>query len=81
VIADAALGRSERDVVLHPVAGEDLDLAVVHLDRARDDDLAFRVGEDAPDAGSSDNSRAASSNASSMALKMGPCSAMAPIIE
>ena len=51
VIADAALGRTERDVVLHAVAGEDLDLAVVHLHRARDDDLALGVGEDLPDAG------------------------------
>ena len=51
VIADAALRRTERDVVLHAVAGEDLDLAVVHLDRARDRDLPFRVREDFPDAG------------------------------
>src|SRR6185436_5470550 len=51
VIADAALGRSERDVVLDAVAGEDFDLAVVHLDRARDDDLPLRRGEDFPDAG------------------------------
>ena len=50
VIADAALGRTERDVVLDAVAGEDLDLAVVHLDRARDGDLALGVGEDLPDA-------------------------------
>ena len=35
VVADAALGRAERDVVLHAVAGEDLDLAVVALDRDR----------------------------------------------
>ena len=39
VIADAALGRAERDVVLHAIAGEDLDLAVVHLHRTRHDDL------------------------------------------
>ena len=51
VIADAALRRAERDVVLHAVAGEDLDLAVVHLDRARHDDLPLGVGEDLPDAG------------------------------
>jgi hypothetical protein len=43
-------GRPERDVVLHPVAGEDLDLPVVHLDGARHDDLALRMGEDPPDA-------------------------------
>ena len=51
VIADAALGRAERDVVLHAVAGEDLDLAVVHLDRARHDDLPLGMGEHLPDAG------------------------------
>ena len=51
VVADAALGRSERDVVLHAVAGEDLDLAVVHLDRAGDGDLALGMREDFPDAG------------------------------
>ena len=51
VIADAALRRSKRDVVLHAVAGEDLDLAVVHLHRAGDGDLPLRAGEDLPDAG------------------------------
>ncbi len=51
VIADAALGRPERDVVLHAIAGEDLDLAVVHLHRTGDDDLALRAREDLPDAG------------------------------
>src|SRR5207344_1722089 len=50
VESDAALGRTERDVVLDPVAGEDFDLAVVHLDRTGDRDLTFRVGEDLPDA-------------------------------
>ena len=50
VVADAALGRAERDVVLHAVAGEDLDLAVVALDRTRHDDLPLGVGEDLPDA-------------------------------
>ena len=50
VIADAALGRSERDVVLNAIAGEDFDLAVVHLHRTRDDNLPLGVGEDAPDA-------------------------------
>src|SRR5262249_5125060 len=43
VIAYAALRRAERDVVLHAVAGEDLDRAVVHLYGARDDDLPFRA--------------------------------------
>jgi hypothetical protein len=51
VIADAPLGRAERDVVLHAVAGEHLDLAVVHLDGARHGDLPLGVGEDLPDAG------------------------------
>ncbi len=50
VIADAALRRPERDVVLHAVAGEDLDLAVVHLHRARHGDLALGMREDLPDA-------------------------------
>ena len=44
------LAGPERHVVLHAVAGEDLDLAVVHLDRARDDDLPLGVGEHLPDA-------------------------------
>ena len=51
VIADAALGRAERDVVLHAIAGEHLDLAGVHLDRARDDDLALGMRQHLPDAG------------------------------
>ena len=51
VIADAALGGTERDVVLHAIAGEDLDLAVVHLHRTGDDDLPLGMGEDLPDAG------------------------------
>ena len=50
VIADAALRRSERDVVLHAVAGEDLDLAAVHLHGAGDDDLPLGVREHLPDA-------------------------------
>ena len=47
---DSALRRPERDVVLDPVAGEDLDLAVVHLDRTRHRDLPLRVRQDFPDA-------------------------------
>ena len=50
VVADAALGRSERHAVLHAVAGEDFDLAVVHLHRARDRDLPLGMREDLPDA-------------------------------
>ena len=76
VIADAALGRAERDVVLHAVAGEDLDLAVVHLHRARHDDLPLGVGEDLPDAGSRLRMRAAPSNSWSIAPKTLPCAAM-----
>jgi hypothetical protein len=51
VIADTAFGRTKRDVVLNAVPGEDLDLAVVHLHRTRDDDLPFRMREDVPDPG------------------------------
>ena len=36
---------------MHPIAGEDLDLAVVHLHRARHGDLPLGMGEDLPDAG------------------------------
>jgi len=50
VIPDAALGRPERDVVLHAVAGEDLDLAVVHLHRARHHNLPPWMGQHLPDA-------------------------------
>ena len=50
VIPDTALRRAERDVVLDAVAGEDLDLAVVHQNRARHRDLSLGVGEDLPDA-------------------------------
>src|SRR4029079_13774146 len=41
VIPDAALRRTERDVVLNAVAREDFDLAVVHLYGAGDDDLSL----------------------------------------
>jgi len=51
VIADAALRRAQCDVVLHTIAGEDLDLAVVHLHGTRNDDLPLGVREDLPDAG------------------------------
>ena len=50
VVADAALGRAQRDVVLDAVAGEDLDFAVVHLHRAGHDDLPLGMGQDFPDA-------------------------------
>src|SRR5919106_1556541 len=46
VEADAALARSPRRVVQHPVPGVDLDLAVVPHDGDRDDDLLFRVPQD-----------------------------------
>ena len=50
VVSNTALGGPERDVVLNAIPGEDLDLAVVHLDRTRDDDLTLGVREDLPDA-------------------------------
>src|SRR5215472_7067184 len=50
MIANASLGWTEGDVVLHAVAGEDDDLAVVHLDRTRHGDLPLGAGEDSPDA-------------------------------
>jgi hypothetical protein len=47
VVADAAFGRAARDVVCHPVALEDLDRLVVHVDRDRDDDRLLAPLEDA----------------------------------
>lgn len=44
------LGRAARDGVLHAVAGEDFDGAVVHADRDVDDQLARRVAKHLPDA-------------------------------
>ena len=41
----AALGGPERQMMLHPVAGENLRPAVVHVDRARDDDGALWIEE------------------------------------
>ena len=41
VEADAALGRAAVDVVLHAIAGEDLDGAVVHPDGEVYSDLAL----------------------------------------
>ena len=52
VVADAALGRAAAEVVLDAVAGEDLDAAVVHLDREVDDQLAPRLAQDLAQAGS-----------------------------
>ena len=46
VVADAALGRAAAEVVLDAVAGEDLDGAVVHVDREVDGELAARLAED-----------------------------------
>ena len=51
MVANPTLGRPERDVVLHAIPREDFDLAVVHLNRTRDDDLALGVREDLPDTG------------------------------
>ena len=51
VVADAALGRAAAEVVLDAVAGEDLDAAVVHLDREVDGQLAARLAQDLAQAG------------------------------
>ena len=47
VVADAALGRPATEVVLDPVAGEDLDRSVVHVDREMDGELAAGLAQDA----------------------------------
>jgi hypothetical protein len=47
---DAALCRSQRDVVLHAVTREHFDRSVVHLHRTGHDDLPFGRREDLPDA-------------------------------
>jgi hypothetical protein len=44
-VAQAALGRSAGEVVLHPVADEQFDLAVVSVKRDADRHLAARRGE------------------------------------
>ena len=41
--ARAALGRTERQMMLHPVANKDLRPIVLHADRAGDDDRALRI--------------------------------------
>ena len=51
VEADAALGRPARRVVQHAVAGEHLDLAVVHHHRDRDGDLLLGVAQHLVQAG------------------------------
>ena len=51
MVADAALGRAAAEVVLDAVAGEDLDAAVVHLDREVDGQLAARLTQDLAQAG------------------------------
>ena len=47
MVAEAALGRPARDVVLDAIAGEDLDAAVVQLHREADRELALRDPEHA----------------------------------
>ena len=47
VVADAALGRAATQVVLDPIAGEDLDRSVVHVDREMDGQLAAGLAQDA----------------------------------
>src|SRR5918993_5114243 len=49
--ADAPFGRAQRDVVLHAVPGEHLDLAAVHLHWTRDGDLPLWPRQNFPDAG------------------------------
>ena len=49
VVPDASLRGTQRDVVLHAVAGEDFDFAVVHLHGTRHGDLTFGPRQDAPD--------------------------------
>ena len=51
VVADAALGRAAAEVVLDAIAGEDLDGAVVHVDREMDGELAARLAQDEAHAG------------------------------
>ena len=62
VVADAALGRAAAQVVLDAVAGEDLDAAVVHLDREVDGQLALGLAQDLAQAGSRSRRSAARSN-------------------
>ncbi len=45
-VAQAALGRTARDRVLHPEAGEDFEMAVVHHDRNVQDDLPGGIPQD-----------------------------------
>ena len=51
VVAKAAFVRAQHVVVLHAVAREHLDPAVVHLDREVDDDLVGGLSEDLADLG------------------------------
>ena len=50
MVADAALGRPAAKVVLHAVAREDLDGAVVHVDGKVDGQFPARFTEDPPQA-------------------------------
>ncbi len=45
MIPQSAFGGTEREMMLHPVAGEDLDGAVVQVDGQRDDQGAFGIFE------------------------------------
>ena len=49
-IADAALCRAARDGVLHAEAGENFEMAVIHLHRDVTDDLAVGIAQNAPQA-------------------------------
>ena len=46
MVADAALGGTAREIVLHAISGEHLEIAVVALKRDGDDHLARRMRED-----------------------------------
>ena len=49
-VADAALGRTARNRVLHAKSGEDLEMAVIHLDGDVDRELAVGIAQHPPQA-------------------------------
>ena len=49
LVADAALGGTAADVVLHPVAGEELDGVVLHVDREVHHQLPLHLAQLGPD--------------------------------
>ena len=50
-VANAALGRTARHGVLHPIAGEEFDAAIIHLHRDVYGDFARRLAENLPETG------------------------------